>query len=104
MIGVYLLAFVMVGAMSVYLGETSYILSAGYLGWLAVIVVLSGLLALLKRNSRIAKWLFGFWCLFLFFDGISSEPRLLSLVNYGMAVLAFVGLAGLWESRNEKVF
>jgi hypothetical protein len=49
----------------------------------------------LRRGSRVAAIIFGLWCAFLFIDGITSPPSLVALINYGFAVIGFVGLAGI---------
>ncbi|MCV2871576.1 hypothetical protein OEZ71_04630 [Defluviimonas sp. WL0050] len=58
-----------------------------------VILLLAGYF--LRRGSRAAAIIFGLWCAFLFIDGITSAPSLVALINYGFAVLGFVGLTGI---------
>ena len=90
------------GVVLVLVGDPDSSLSGTMIAIAIQIGLLFLLLKYLARGSQAAKWIFGLWCAFLFLTGITTKPSLFATIDYALAVLGFVGLAGLWSTRRDN--
>jgi len=100
MIGISIFALIVLLVLFLIYRDTT--IPSAFTGLIIQIVLLAILHALLRKDSGFAAAIFGLWCLFLLFSGISTAPALGALIDYAFAVLGFVGLAGLVKWRNEQ--
>ncbi|MGL4281047.1 MAG: hypothetical protein ACRCS0_11815 [Albidovulum sp.] len=57
----------------------------------------------LKADNMIAASIFGLVCVLLLLTGIPREASLSAIFDAAFAVMAFVGLAGLWHWRRDRL-